>query len=63
MSNMSYCRFQNTLMDLQDCQEVLDEMTVEEAGKLSDEERRAATKLVNMCRQIGFDADNGSFPV
>lgn len=26
MSNMSYCRFHNTLMDLQDCRDALDEM-------------------------------------
>jgi hypothetical protein len=33
MSNMSYCRFRNTLTDLVDCQEaILDELSLDEAA-------------------------------
>lgn len=49
MSNMSYCRFSNTLTDLLDCQEAL------EAGggrDLSPEEAHAASCLIEACRTI-----------
>lgn len=46
MSNMSYCRFQNTLVDLQDCYEHIDD------DDLSAEERRAQNRLITLCRQI-----------
>ena len=45
MSNMSYCRFQNTLLDLQDCADNL-------ADKLSDEDHRARRRLVKTCLNI-----------
>lgn len=47
MSNMSYCRFQNTAGDLADCVAAL-----EEGDRLSDDELRAAVRLVRMCRQV-----------
>lgn len=37
MSNMSYCRFQNTLRDLQDCLDYLDD-------ELDDEDEENARK-------------------
>jgi hypothetical protein len=44
MSNMSYCRFQNTLSDLRDCEEALDETNnLEDLGE--DEERAAKAVL------------------
>ncbi len=43
MSNMGYCRFQNTLSDLRDCVEAL-----EDGKKLSDEERAAADRMVEV---------------
>ena len=46
MSNMSYCRFQNTLSDLSDCVEHMDDTD------LSDEERRAMQKLIDVCATI-----------
>jgi len=45
MSNMSYCRFQNTAMDLDDCQEAL-EACINDGEALSAEEHRAAKRLL-----------------
>lgn len=52
MANMSYCRFQNTVPDLQDCCEALDELGFE---SLSSEEHRAAIRLISLCRDIAID--------
>lgn len=46
MSNMSYCRFQNTLSDLIDCEENLDDMD------LSEDEERARKRLIKVCKRI-----------
>jgi len=48
MANMGYCRFQNTLSDLQDCNDHLYE-------DLSEKEERARTWLVKLCKQIAED--------
>lgn len=45
MSNMSYCRFQNTLSDLEDCYGAL-------TDKLSQEEHNARKRLVALCADI-----------
>lgn len=50
--NMSYCRFQNTLMDLRDCQEHMDD------GDLSEEERDARRELIDVCWRIAQDYAN-----
>jgi hypothetical protein len=47
--NMSYCRFQNTLMDLRDCQENMDD------DDLSEEERDARAELIDVCWRIAQD--------
>ncbi len=53
MSNMSYCRFENTSVDLDDCYNALEEMYGEEDfEKLSDYERFAAIRLINTCKDI-----------
>lgn len=54
---MSYCRFRNTLQDLQDCsnalQEIIDNNGVDEYGeKLSFDERRAAGNMYDLCREF-----------
>jgi len=46
MPNMSYCRFQNTLLDLYDCADYITDNT------LSKEEEKAREKLVDLCRSI-----------
>jgi hypothetical protein len=50
MANMSYCRFQNTLNDLRDCQEALDEQDC-----LSNDEARARDKLIALCVELAMD--------
>lgn len=48
MSNMAYCRFRNTLEDLRDCYDTMDEET-------SEEEKRAKQRLIDLCCQIAAD--------
>lgn len=58
MSNMSYCRFRNTLKDLLDCQEALDNMSRSKLRELMEEdpeEGRAAHQLVDLCLTVGED--------
>ena len=45
MANMSYCRFRNTLSDLQECADYMDE-------ELSDEEEKARKLLIKLCVKI-----------
>jgi hypothetical protein len=54
MSNMGYCRFENTLADLQDCAEALDEIDGD-LSDLSDREQKAARALIVLCLRIGQD--------
>ena len=49
MANMSYCRFQNTLQDLRECYEHMDD------SDLSDEEKAARKRLAKLCDQIASD--------
>ena len=56
MANMSYCRFQNTVMDFEDCLNDLKERAstcggINEYGdKLSSEERRSAEQLARLSK-------------
>jgi hypothetical protein len=59
MSNMSYCRFENTNSDLGDCFDALEELVngeEDERGRLpsplSSDELSAAKSLVDKCQQI-----------
>ena len=45
MPNMSYCRFQNTLKDLRDCNTHL-------FDDLGGSERRARIELAKLCKEI-----------
>ena len=47
MANMGYCRFQNTLLDLQDCHFHINDTD------LSDEEIAARDELFDLCAEIG----------
>ena len=49
MSNMSYCRFRNTLADLRDCYDSMDD------DDLSEEEATARRRLVKVCQDIVSD--------
>lgn len=51
MSNMSYCRFRNTLEDLRDCYENWEDLDPEE----DREEIRARDKLLSLCIDIAQD--------
>jgi hypothetical protein len=51
MGNMSYCRFRNTVSDLQDCVgHICDD-------DLSEDEIKARKALVRCCRRIVEEAD------
>ena len=54
MSNMSYCMFQNTLIDLEECYYKLLDHDMESSLKdfLSPEEARAAERLLEICSWI-----------
>ena len=49
MGNMSYCRFENTVSDLQDCYDAMDERD------LSESETKARRRLIDLCVDIARD--------
>lgn len=49
MSNMSYCRFQNTLLDLRDCAANLG---CDPKKPLSEDEAHARRRLIRTCGEI-----------
>ena len=49
MANMSYCRFENTLTDLQDCYEHMED------DDLSESETKARRQLIIECRNLAGD--------
>lgn len=51
MSNMSYCRFENTLRDLKDCYSHLDEDTED----LNEYEGPARRDLIELCIDIAME--------
>lgn len=53
MSNMNYCRFENTYPDLRDC---LEDLNVNDGlDHLSESEKKYATNLIRMCGEIWGD--------
>jgi len=48
MSNMSYCRFENTLADLKDCEAHI-------FCDLEGEEAKARDELIRVCKSIARD--------
>lgn len=52
MGNMSYCRFQNTVLDVRDCRGALAELLDEGMDPLSAEELQAARQLVGLCAEV-----------
>ena len=55
MSNMSYCRFQNTRLDLQDC---IDAINGGEINDLSRDEQRAFVNLIMQCKEVAENFEN-----
>lgn len=47
--NMSYCRFENTLAALRECDDALAE-SCDPLSNLSESERKAAIELLKLCR-------------
>ena len=53
MANMSYCRFQNTVMDMQDCFNAMDEaVDLNESMDLSSDEQRAFQRMYNLLTEM-----------
>ncbi len=52
MPNMSYCRFQNTRLDLRDCYDWLGENS---HSDLSNDEQEAFKRMVKLCLSIVED--------
>ncbi len=48
MSNMSYCRFRNTVKDLRDCYENMDKCD-------DSDEEKARKSLIKLCVDIALD--------
>jgi len=54
MSNMSYCRFENTSRDLDDCYEKMNEgVDIEELS--SEYEQKGYKKLIELCCDIALE--------
>ena len=53
MANMSYCRFYNTLRDLKDCVDYIDE-------SVSEMEHKARKELIKLCKSIAEDCYEGN---
>ena len=51
MSNMSYCRFENTLNDLHDCHENMDNEEIEDGGR----EDHCRKQMIDLCIRIVED--------
>jgi hypothetical protein len=53
MANMSYCRFHNTLSDLYDCVNALEDFLDNDENVISsNEERRKAKNLIEVCHDV-----------
>lgn len=53
MPNMSYCRFENTVEDLRDCYDNINEL-----NDLSEDEQRARLRLIRLCQKIVDEAED-----
>jgi len=65
MSNMSYCRFHNTALDLSDCVDTVEEMANgDSTDPVSSEEERHAKRLIEYALNLVLMlAEEGDFPV
>jgi hypothetical protein len=53
MANMAYARFRNTLADLRDCEEHMED----DDEELGEEEALARRKLIELCAKIAAEYD------
>jgi hypothetical protein len=54
MANMSYCRFENTLRDLRDCHEAMNEPT----DKMNEYEKSARRSLFNLVKIMAEEIED-----
>ena len=54
MANMSYCRFRNTLNDLQDCSDNMNESLDDPNDSYELTEAQARRRLIDMCCNIAL---------
>jgi len=52
MSNMSYCRFENTSDDLFDCLNAMQDASTLEIMDLSEEETRSMNRMRRLCERF-----------
>ena len=58
MANMSYCKFENTFNDLNDCLTSLENSSIEELEEnASTYEKSYIRKLINLCTEISQNYD------
>lgn len=57
MSNMAYCRFENTLTDLEDCYEHMDDSDYSDSGDAQDREKSCRVSLIELCKRITQEYD------
>ena len=55
MSNMSYCRFENTTLDVLDC---INAINGGEINDLSRDEQRAFVNLIMQCKEVAENFEN-----
>jgi len=55
MSNMGYCRFENTLPDLRDCYEHIND------DDLSDREIKSRRRLLELCALIASEYEDDEY--
>lgn len=65
MSNMAYCRFENTVSDMQDCLSAAHELRVENGNivdehdeELNEYERRAIRQMVDVAAELSYILNN-----
>lgn len=58
--NMSYCRFENTLQALRECENALNEgFRNDPISELSDHEQASAKQLMELCRRMADNFGDG----
>lgn len=57
MANMSYCRFQNTRIDLRDCVDEMGNAEFLEDLDLSIEEKNAMNRMYQLCQDFITEFD------
>lgn len=59
MPNMSYCRFENTSNDIEDCIEALEEVNWDIDSLLktasSNHEKRGMLKFIKLCQDVAYE--------